>query len=235
MTDIDDDPLWANEFQLVVGVAEVNLVRLRTAGGDDPAAQPLRILLGSGRVCALPGSEHPTVLVPLRGCLRTTDGDGSRVLNPGRLLVVESGQRLQAIGGRSSLWLAFVAPNAVWRQLLDAAHEMPIAEPLLFPAVHAASRLIRRTAARAAREVRRAQCSTDDSVALLQFASLLAELKSRGYKVVHMVPKNPPVTLPEYDAIAEKSLKANKAGCFDLEPQLSLTHAKMDGHDVELE
>jgi AraC family transcriptional regulator len=145
---------------------------------DDPAAQPLRILLGSGRVCALPGSEHPTVLVPLRGCLRTTDGDGSRVLNPGRLLVVESGQRLQAIGGRSSLWLAFVAPNALWRQLLDAAHEMPIAEPLLFPAVHAASRLIRRTAARAAREVRRAQCSTDDSVALLQFASLLAELQS---------------------------------------------------------
>lgn len=39
-------------------------------------------------------------------------------------------------------------------------------------------------------------------------ASLLAELKSRGYKVVHMVPKNPPVTLPEFDAIAEKSLKA---------------------------
>ena len=39
-------------------------------------------------------------------------------------------------------------------------------------------------------------------------ASLLAELKARGYKVVHMVPKTTATTLPEYDAIAEKALKA---------------------------
>ncbi|MGE0022082.1 MAG: polysaccharide deacetylase family protein [Hyphomicrobium sp.] len=39
-------------------------------------------------------------------------------------------------------------------------------------------------------------------------ASLLAELKARGFKVVHMVPKQAAVTLPEYDAIAEKALKA---------------------------
>lgn len=39
-------------------------------------------------------------------------------------------------------------------------------------------------------------------------SSLLAELKTRGYKVVHVVPKNAPVTLPEYDAVAEKALKA---------------------------
>lgn len=39
-------------------------------------------------------------------------------------------------------------------------------------------------------------------------ASLLAELKERGYKVVHIVAKDPPTTLPEYDAIAEKALKA---------------------------
>jgi peptidoglycan/xylan/chitin deacetylase (PgdA/CDA1 family) len=39
-------------------------------------------------------------------------------------------------------------------------------------------------------------------------ASLLVELKTRGYKVVHVVPAAPPVTLPEYDAIAEKALKA---------------------------
>jgi AraC family transcriptional regulator len=152
--------------------------RIARPADDDPAAQPLRILLGSGRVCALPGSEHPTVLIPLRGFLRTTDGDGSRVLKRGQLFVAESGQRLQAIGGRSSLWIAFVAPNAVWRQLLDAAHEMPIAEPLLFPAVHTASRLIQRTAARAAREARLARGSAGDSVAMLQFASLLAELQS---------------------------------------------------------
>lgn len=39
-------------------------------------------------------------------------------------------------------------------------------------------------------------------------ASLLAELKERGFKVVHMVAKDTPTTLPEYDAIAEKALKA---------------------------
>jgi peptidoglycan/xylan/chitin deacetylase (PgdA/CDA1 family) len=39
-------------------------------------------------------------------------------------------------------------------------------------------------------------------------ASLLAELKSHGYKIVHMVGKTPPVTLPEFDAIAEKALRA---------------------------
>jgi peptidoglycan/xylan/chitin deacetylase (PgdA/CDA1 family) len=39
-------------------------------------------------------------------------------------------------------------------------------------------------------------------------SSLLEELKARGFKVVHMVPKDAPITLPEYDAIAEKALKA---------------------------
>lgn len=39
-------------------------------------------------------------------------------------------------------------------------------------------------------------------------ATLLEELKERGYKIVHMVSKHPAVTLPEYDAIAEKSLRA---------------------------
>ena len=122
--------------------------------------------------------RDPTVLIPLRGRLRTTDGDGSRILNRGQVLVAEAGQRLQAIGGRSSLWLAFIAPNAAWQQLFDAAGEMPIPEPILFPAVHASSRLVRRTAARAAREARRAESSTHDSVTLLQFASLLADLQS---------------------------------------------------------
>jgi peptidoglycan/xylan/chitin deacetylase (PgdA/CDA1 family) len=42
-------------------------------------------------------------------------------------------------------------------------------------------------------------------------SSLLAELKKRGYKVVHMIAKTPATTLPEYDAIAEKSLKAKLA------------------------
>jgi hypothetical protein len=42
-------------------------------------------------------------------------------------------------------------------------------------------------------------------------SSLLAELKTRGFKVVHMVAKSPAATLPEYDAIAEKALKAKES------------------------
>jgi peptidoglycan/xylan/chitin deacetylase (PgdA/CDA1 family) len=37
-------------------------------------------------------------------------------------------------------------------------------------------------------------------------ASLLAELKARGFKVVHMVAKSPAATLPEFDATAARAL-----------------------------
>lgn len=39
---------------------------------------------------------------------------------------------------------------------------------------------------------------------------LLAELKTRGFRVVHIVPKTPATTLPEFDAIAAKSIKGRK-------------------------
>lgn len=42
-------------------------------------------------------------------------------------------------------------------------------------------------------------------------SSLLAELKTRGYKVVHMIAKSPAKTLPEFDAIAEKALNTKLA------------------------
>lgn len=42
-------------------------------------------------------------------------------------------------------------------------------------------------------------------------SSLIEELKKRGYKFVHIVPKSPAETLPEYDAIAAKMLKAKSA------------------------
>lgn len=42
-------------------------------------------------------------------------------------------------------------------------------------------------------------------------SSLIEELKTRGYKFVHIVPKQPAETLPEFDAIAAKMLKAKSA------------------------
>ncbi|WP_295555020.1 polysaccharide deacetylase family protein [uncultured Hyphomicrobium sp.] len=47
-------------------------------------------------------------------------------------------------------------------------------------------------------------------------SSLLTELKTRGYKVVHLVAKASPVTLPEYDAIAEKALKAKSVAAANV-------------------
>jgi peptidoglycan/xylan/chitin deacetylase (PgdA/CDA1 family) len=40
--------------------------------------------------------------------------------------------------------------------------------------------------------------------------ALLAELKEKGYRVVHAVPKSPVATLPEYDAMAEREAQRRK-------------------------
>jgi peptidoglycan-N-acetylglucosamine deacetylase len=45
--------------------------------------------------------------------------------------------------------------------------------------------------------------------------SVLAELKKRNFKVVHVVAKTPAKTLPKYDAIAERMLKKKKIAADD--------------------
>jgi peptidoglycan/xylan/chitin deacetylase (PgdA/CDA1 family) len=40
--------------------------------------------------------------------------------------------------------------------------------------------------------------------------SLLGELKAKGYRIVHAVPKSPVATLPEYDAMAEREAQRRK-------------------------
>jgi hypothetical protein len=40
--------------------------------------------------------------------------------------------------------------------------------------------------------------------------ALLLELKQKGYKVVHIVPKGPAATLPEFDAMAEREAQRRK-------------------------
>jgi hypothetical protein len=41
---------------------------------------------------------------------------------------------------------------------------------------------------------------------------LLKELKAKGYKIVHLTPKAPVVTLVEYDKLIEKDVKGLAAG-----------------------
>jgi hypothetical protein len=40
--------------------------------------------------------------------------------------------------------------------------------------------------------------------------ALLSELKAKGYRIVHAVPKSPVATLPEYDAMAEREAQRRK-------------------------
>jgi AraC family transcriptional regulator len=140
----------------------------------------MRLIAGFSRGSMLQGSAQlPLILLPLRGGLRVADGECVRVLRPGQLLVAEPNACLQAIGVGQALWLALVAPMAMWRQLLDATTETQIPEPLLLPAVHVADHTIRRTALRLAREARRTGSTPFEGVpALFRFATLLADLQA---------------------------------------------------------
>jgi AraC family transcriptional regulator len=140
----------------------------------------LRVLVGSGRGCVLHGSDlPPMVLVPLRGSVRVADSESARLLRCGQLFIAEAGQCLQVVGRGVALWLAFVAPASVWRQLFEVTTETPFTEPLLFPAMHAADRAIRRAALRVARVARQGfPHGPDDVTTILRFATLLADLQS---------------------------------------------------------
>lgn len=65
--------------------------------------------------------------------------------------------------------------------------------------------------------------------------ALLAELKKRGFKVVHMVPKEPVRTLPEYDARAAKLLsrKLEAAKATPLAPR-SMTWPQAQAGEAEV-
>jgi AraC family transcriptional regulator len=149
-------------------------------GRDAPSERTMRLIAGFSRGSMLQGSAQlPVILLPLRGGLRLADGECVRKLRPGQLLVAEPNACLQAIGIGRALWIALVAPMALWRQLLDATTETPISEPLLLPAVHVADRTIRRTVLRLAREAQRTGASSFEGVpALFRFATLLADLQA---------------------------------------------------------
>ncbi|HJT96941.1 MAG TPA: hypothetical protein VJ696_01385, partial [Rhodanobacteraceae bacterium] len=116
----------------------IEIERLATSGklacnaGEKPVVGvgALRVVVGSGRGCMLHGHAiAPTVLVPLRGRMRCSDGESARTLRPGELVVAEGGQRLQAVGGAGALWIALVAPEAAWRQLFETTAEPALPEP----------------------------------------------------------------------------------------------------------
>ena len=60
-------------------------------------------------------------------------------------------------------------------------------------------------------------------------------MKKRGYKFVHIVPKSPAETLPEYDAIAAKMLKAKSAAAANAIATRAATWPNSDAEPATVE
>jgi AraC family transcriptional regulator len=176
--------------QIRVEIERVPSDMIRSAARERGAERTLRVLAVSGRDPVLNGGAlPPMVLVPLRGSVRISDGEGTRTLRAGRLIVAEAGQFAQVVGGSNALWIAVVAPSSLWRQLLSAARETPITEPVLMPAVHDANHAIRRAVVRLVRHATRTGSSkSETAIAAQRFAMLLGELQSTFDPLIRKCP-----------------------------------------------
>ncbi len=152
--------------------------RLECAADENGSVDDvLRVVLGRGRGCVLHGvAPATTLLLPLRGRVQVSEGDGARTLTAGELLVVETGQRVQAIGRGNALWIALLAPAAAWTRLLGDAQGLP-----LLPATHAADRVLRRAAIRLARVAASVEARGSSAAlsAAAAFAAAVADLQTR--------------------------------------------------------
>jgi AraC family transcriptional regulator len=147
-----------------------------------------RVLVGSGRGCVLHGMEMPTVLIPLRGRVKLTENESTRIFRTGQLFFGEGGNHAQVIGSGDSLWMALFAPASVWRGFVDAISEQTIPAPVLLPATYVADKQIRRAAVRLAREVRSPTASGKSEGAMLGFVALLLDLQSAFDPLIRRCP-----------------------------------------------
>jgi len=147
-----------------------------------------RVLVGSGRGCVLHGMDMPTVLIPLRGRVKLTESESTRILRTGQLFFSEGGSHVQAIGSGDSLWMALFAPSGVWRRFVDEISEQTTLSPVLLPATHVADRTMRRAAVRLAREVRNHSASGKAEGAMLGFVALLLDLQSAFDPLIRRCP-----------------------------------------------
>jgi AraC family transcriptional regulator len=137
-----------------------------------------RVFAGSGRDCVLHSAELPIVVLPLRGRVKLTEGDSTRLLGVGQVFVGDGGQRVQIIGGTDSLWTALAAPAGAWRQFVDVISEQTIPAPVLLPATHVVDRTLARAIVRLAREARDHPGSGRTEGSVLRFVALLLDLQS---------------------------------------------------------
>jgi AraC family transcriptional regulator len=136
--------------QLSHGSSLVLPARTSSAGEGDP----LTVILGGGRGCVLKSDDALAgIWIPLRGRLQYSGGNADGALLTGELRITEAEPNLHVSGRGNALWIAVLGNRAAWRNALAGFAEMPLAEPLLLPAIHAAGREFRHQAVVLARSI----------------------------------------------------------------------------------
>jgi AraC family transcriptional regulator len=170
--------IWKRPRPVRLEFQKLARVTINQAADRRHCERAFRVLVGSGRDCVLHSAELPLMLMPLRGRVKLTEGDSTRLLQVRQLFVSDGGQRVQIIGGNDSLWMAVAAPAGAWRQFVDVISEQTVPAPMLLPATHVADRTIARAAVRLAREARDHAGSGRSEGAVLRFVALLLDLQS---------------------------------------------------------
>lgn len=171
--------------QLSHGSSLVLPVRTRTADEGDP----LIVVLGGGRGCVLKSDDALAGLwIPLRGRLQCSGGNADGTLVTGELRITEAEPNQHVSGRGNALWIAVLGSRGAWRSALSGFADVPSAEPVLLPAIHAADRQLRRHATALARALARGTADMAieavlDRVIALQhdLASAIARCPGRTY------------------------------------------------------
>jgi AraC family transcriptional regulator len=134
--------------QLPHGSGLVLPARTKSAVADEP----LIVVVGGGRGCVLKSEQGLAgIWTPLRGHLQCGSGNSDVALSTGEMRITEAEPGLHVSGRGNALWVAVLGTRRAWTEALAGFDEMPLTEPLLLPAMHAADRNFRRKAAALAR------------------------------------------------------------------------------------
>lgn len=159
--------------QLSHGSSLVLPARAKSADQGDP----LIVVLGGGRGCVLKSDDALAGLwIPLRGRLQCSGGNADGALLTGELRITEAEPNLHVSGRGNALWIAVLGSRVAWRNALTGFAEVPLAEPMLLPAIHAADRQLRRHAAALARAIANATADMAIEAVLDQVIALQRDL-----------------------------------------------------------
>lgn len=112
------------------------------------AHDPLIVVVGGGRGCVFKTCDLLSgIWIPLRGRLICTGSNAETTLLAGDMRVTEAEPGVHASGRGNALWVALLGSANAWRNALAGTSELPLATPILIPAIQSANRTFRKRAA----------------------------------------------------------------------------------------